>query len=618
MDERKLKSLKSRLCEPLSLPVVGRCLQKKAVTALAEDISPKTIKVLSEAAIELKDEEIKASILSVLNNIEKQECINSFCSVWANTRHRDLTNILVKKGWVASTPANIKVLSALKTNNLRAIADDGKEIVEPLLNAFEDRDTEIANRASQCALSLANSQAIDYLCQKWSDTRDEFLEQLICKGKYLAQQPVHIRVLTALKINRLEVIKNGGTEIVKSLLDAIKDSDSKIVNRANECTISLSDSNAIDFICCLAIEQNHQLALQIAMKAQYAPHEPSQRALFYFLSEQWDKYESLDYDHTLLQKVYELGDEKIRKRVLDKARQAGHIVWVEIVAGGRKGQRLNEMTDTEWKTTIAVLSRGEKWEEMWRLAQKAPAIWCRKLLLELNKVIWMPQLQDEQVSFARLKQTAQKCSNDIPSLGKLMYCIKTLYAHSQWIYKIDFSPNGKLLASCSSDGTIKLWQIPTGNLIRTLTGHRDSVKYIDFSPDGKLLASCSSDGTIKLWQTSTGKLLHTINNDRHSEVNGIIFSPDGKLLLSSDSEGIVKLRQVKNNKLVCTFDKSDSIFDDDRYICFSPDGKFVADCSSSNVRLWRMPDGKQIQDLEFAFIIINGISFSPNGKFLAA
>jgi hypothetical protein len=289
MDARELRSLKSRLNEPLAIPIIGRCLQKKAVKALAEDGSPNAVKILAEVVIKLEDEEIKASIFNILNNVKNQECIDSFCDVWANTRDRHLTNILLKKGWVASTPADIKVLTALKTNMVQAITNDGVEIIEPLLNSFNDRDPEIANRASQCALSLTNSEAIDVICR-------------------------------------------------------------------------------------LVIEQDHQLAYQIAMKAQYSPHEPSQRALFYFLTEQWDKYESLDYEHTLLQKVYELGNENLRKQIADNARQAGRVEWIQIVGGGRKGQRLAEMTDAEWETTITVLSQSKNWEEMWRLAQKAPAI----------------------------------------------------------------------------------------------------------------------------------------------------------------------------------------------------------------------------------------------------
>ncbi len=98
---------------------------------------------------------------------------------------------------MASAPViDIRVLSALKAKQLEVVTSGGQEIVEPLLGAFQDRDSEIANRASECMISLTNPDAIDYVCQKWAKTRDKTLEQLVCKGKYVAQQPIELRVLT--------------------------------------------------------------------------------------------------------------------------------------------------------------------------------------------------------------------------------------------------------------------------------------------------------------------------------------------------------------------------------------------------------------------------------------
>ncbi len=212
----------------------------------------------------------------------------------------------------------------------------------------------------------------------------------------------------------------------------------------------------IEYICRLVIEQGHQVAQQIAIKAQYAPREPNKRALFYFLTEQWDKYESLDYEHTLLQKVYELGDEKLRKQIADKARQAGRIAWVQIVAGGRKGQRLGEMTDAEWETTLNVLNSGEQWEEMWRLAQNAPAIWSKQLLQKLKQVAWIPKVEEERKGFERLRQLADKCLEKTMPMGKLTFCQATLTGHTKEVWGISFSSDGQLLASCSWDETM-LW-----------------------------------------------------------------------------------------------------------------------------------------------------------------
>ena len=63
---------------------------------------------------------------------------------------------------------------------------------------------------------------------------------------------------------------------------------------------------------------------------------------------------------------------------------------------------------------------------------------------------------------------------------------------------LTFSPDGKTLAIGSYDQTIKLWDVPTGEVQRTLRGHRAEIYSLAFSPDGRALVSASKDHTIKL------------------------------------------------------------------------------------------------------------------------
>lgn len=200
----KLSKLEARLDS--QLPLLGECLRQRAAQALARDGSPDAVRSLAKAVTCSDDRQVLAIALDALRQIRKQQCIDEVCAVWAVTRHKDLANLLIKKGWVASAPVEVKVLSALKAEQLEVVTKGGAEIVEPLLKAFSDADSEIASRASQCAIALTNSDAIDYLCERWSKTRDRFLEQLMLQGKYVARKPIEVRVLSALNVERLEVI----------------------------------------------------------------------------------------------------------------------------------------------------------------------------------------------------------------------------------------------------------------------------------------------------------------------------------------------------------------------------------------------------------------------------
>src|SRR5258705_323267 len=119
-------------------------------------------------------------------------------------------------------------------------------------------------------------------------------------------------------------------------------------------------------------------------------------------------------------------------------------------------------------------------------------------------------------------------------------CLMTLIGHSDLVQAVAPSPDGGLLASASSDKTIKLWDPHTGEHLRTLEGHSSWVTSVAFSPDGGLLASGSDDKTIKLWDPHTGEHLRTLEGHSYG-VKSVAFSPDGGLLASAYSDKTIKL-----------------------------------------------------------------------------
>lgn len=160
--------------------------------------------------------------------------------------------------------------------------------------------------------------------------------------------------------------------------------------------------------------------------------------------------------------------------------------------------------------------------------------------------------------------------------------IKVLHGHDDEINSVKWSPDGNLLASCSDDGTARIWDISTETLKWILKGHTKEIYCLKWSPSipdrPDILATASFDHTIRLWDPSTGQCLHTLQ--RHTDsVYAIGFSPDGRFIASGSLDETLNVWSVDDGSLVRTYDSGrGGIFE----LAWSPTGDRLATCTSDS------------------------------------
>jgi WD40 repeat protein len=504
MDVQKVEGYRRYLDN--SVPLIGGRFRHRAAEALALDGSAGAIELLAEALTRGGDQRVRRIALAALRQATDWRAISAACEVWAATRHSDLTTLLVQQEWVASIPAEARVLTALKVGELDVIAKGKANIVEPLVEACSDTDPVIAERAWQV-------------------------------------------------IRRLE------------------------------------DEESKEAMCRMALEQGNPVAYDVVIEAEYLPQDERLRALFFFMSEQWERYDLLDFERHLLRMAYAAADGPLKQRIREKLRATGRTDFLSIVAGEDFRDRITKMASSEIELLVQTLATNREWAKLWELAFEVSFVRSVRIVDTLARNTWSPERDDDKAIFLELTSLAQQGLLMNEEEVRQLFRSTLLRSHIDTsallppallraqakvpgrINDVAFSPTRPVIAVGTGRRKVVLWNYRRAERERVLGGLGHSIGHVAFTGDGTLVCGERTNRTnvpcgIYVWD-GDGQQFRL---GQHTGSVTVLEPVGESQMLSAGRDGKVVLWDVPARRIT-----RDRTFGSPvRAVCVSPDSRRVA------------------------------------------
>ncbi|MBD1931897.1 MULTISPECIES: WD40 repeat domain-containing protein [Cyanophyceae] len=162
------------------------------------------------------------------------------------------------------------------------------------------------------------------------------------------------------------------------------------------------------------------------------------------------------------------------------------------------------------------------------------------------------------------------------------------------VNSVSVHPKGNILGAAGKDRNIRFWKIEEQQMVGKFLAHNEEISNICFSNNSLLLASCSYDKTIRMWNISYENLLNGVRPNLRYEIphkaciDAVTISSDNQLLAGIDTDGTVYLYQVDTGQLICEYpNQLRNRWSRSHAIAFSLDGKLLVAGAKHIVKVWQ-------------------------------
>jgi WD40 repeat protein len=381
-----------------------------------------------------------------------------------------------------------------KTTGLikKLVMDGSPQAVEYLAEFVAESDGSHARDLALAALEdLTDQESIDAVCCVWAVTRNNDLATNLMKHEWIASEPLGLKVLTALKVGNFNRVNKRGIDVLEPLARSCEDEDPVISSRARQILPRLLDDDLEEALCRLIIERDYDFARDLAVGFEFAPKDEHQRALYFFMTEQWAKYDLLDFDRQLLRSCYRT-EPSLQSRIREKLRASGRVDFLPALVGEDIRDHVSALDTSEIDLIFHTYISNQEWDSLWKLALEVPFIWSMRIIRELEKRKWQPVRTDVQNTFQELTALADQ---DLPLRESEIFQLfpsAQLKAQARVAGRINavaFSPIRPVIAVGTSARKVVVWNYQDAKREHVIGGFSHSIGHVVYTGDGVVLSA---------------------------------------------------------------------------------------------------------------------------------